>query len=387
VFANSNIRDYGARLLMRSDSLVRKITLTGGIDYTNHSMDPNIVNSTGSIQDIFASSRIAARSVDEVAIHTQADFLVTNRILASAGLRYSSAHTGKVNYSTPEPRLALRYEVSEASAFKISYSRMAQYLHRVTNSTVSTPIDIWTTVTDSIQPQRSHQFSAGYQRYNHSKNLFFSADTYYKPMTGLVMYQEGTNFLQRNDFASKLIRGRGKAYGAELLLRKENGKLTGWISYTLSWSLRHFDGINENNWFPARYDRRNVGAIVTQYQLTSRVSASLVWEYISGSRFTPVVGQYVNVAPNYSGIEVVPIYSGVNAMKLSDSHRLDVGLKFLNKPSAKFQWSWSAGVYNAYNRATPIGVIMDFDEETKSIKYTQPGLFGLLPFVSYGCKI
>ena len=112
----------------------------------------------------------------------------------------------------------------------------------------------------------------------------------------------------------------------------------------------------------------------------------MVWEFISGSRFTPVIGQYVLLAPTLTGADLIPVYSGINQVKLASSHRLDVGLKFKSKPGRKFQWQWFAGVYNVYNRTNPIGINIEQDELTGALRYTQPGLFGLIPFLSYGFK-
>ncbi len=183
-------------------------------------------------------------------------------------------------------------------------------------------------------------------------------------MRQLIGYEEGTNLFLNTDFESRLIQGKGKAYGLEVLLRKNSGKLTGWISYTLAWSHRQFNEINGGRWFPSRYDRRHNGAIVAQYAFNSRWAVSMVWEFISGSRFTPVIGQYVLLAPTLTGADLIPVYSGINQVKLASSHRLDVGLKFKSKPGRKFQWQWFAGVYNVYNRANPIGINIEQDELT-----------------------
>lgn len=113
----------------------------------------------------------------------------------------------------------------------------------------------------------------------------------------------------------------------------------------------------------------------------------MVWEYISGARFTPVIGQYVLIAPTFNGVNLIPVYADINRVKLSDTHRLDLGIKFQSKPGKRFQWQWFAGVYNVYNRANPIGINIDQDENDGSLRYQQPGLFGLLPFISYGFKI
>ena len=385
LIAVSNIEDYAASVLFQKDS-IGKGTIRTGVDWTHHEVSPSVINTTGSITELFKSSSTQGRTTDEFAVHFQYEWVPVERIQLSSGLRISSAVVDNKNYIFPEPRISMRYSLAKDQALKFSYSRMVQYMHRISNSAVSSPTDIWYPVTDSIQPQHSHQFALAWQRNISGENIFFSVEGYYKIMRQLIGYEEGTNLFLNTDFESRLIQGKGKAYGLEVLLRKNSGKLTGWISYTLAWSHRQFNEINGGRWFPSRYDRRHNGAIVAQYAFNSRWAVSMVWEFISGSRFTPVIGQYVLLAPTLTGADLIPVYSGINQVKLASSHRLDVGLKFKSKPGRKFQWQWFAGVYNVYNRTNPIGINIEQDELTGSLRYTQPGLFGLIPFLSYGFK-
>ena len=99
-----------------------------------------------------------------------------------------------------------------------------------------------------------------------------------------------------------------------------------------------------------------------------------------------MIGQYVVLAPTLTGVDLIPLYSGINQVKLADSHRLDAGIKFMSKPEKRFQWQLFAGVYNVYNRASPVGIIIEQNETDGSLQYLQPGLFGLLPFISYGFR-
>jgi len=385
LLAHSDIEDYNARLYFEKDSL-GKGTLRTGFDWIRHQVSPNIVNTAGTIAEVLESSTARGRVANEFAAHLQYEWSPAERIQINPGIRISSSVVRNKSYLFPEPRLSVRYALNRNEALKFSYSRMVQYMHRISNSAVSSPTDIWYPVTDSIRPQTSHQFALGWQRQINSEQLFLSFEGYYKQMDQLIGYEEGTNLFLNTDFESKLIQGEGKAYGFEFLLRKNAGKLTGWISYTVSWSHRQFDGINSGLWFPSRYDRRHNGAIVAQNAFSKRWAASFVWEYISGSRFTPVIGQYAIVAPTLTGADLIPVYSGINEVKLAASHRLDIGLKFKSSSDRKFQWQWFAGIYNVYNRANPIGINIEQDEVDKSLRYTQPGLFGLLPFLSYGFK-
>lgn len=386
LLAFSEIEDYGASLILEKDSVWKDARIKAGIDWTRHAVSPNVISSSGNFVNFLESSASEGKVAQEIAAHVQQEWSLSPKIRINAGIRGSMALVTDKIYFIPEPRLSLRYALSNDQAIKLSYSRMAQYLHRISNSAISSPTDIWYPVTQTISPQRSHQVAAAWQRYLGNESLFLSAEAYYKSMKNLVGYQEGTNLFFNTDFESSLIQGRGRAYGLEFLIRKQAGKLTGWISYTLSWSWRQYDEINRGEWFPARYDRRHNGALVLQYAFGKRWAASGVWEFVSGSRFTPIIGQYVVPAPTGTGVDLIPVFSGINAVKLSDTHRLDLGLKFMSKPGKKFQWHWFAGVNNVYNRASPVGLFIEPDEETGALKYTQPGLFGLLPFISYGFR-
>jgi outer membrane cobalamin receptor len=381
--ALSDIEDYGLNILWEKDSLPHDAKFTTGIDWTRHAVSPNVVNTAGSVSEWLESSTTAGRAANEVASFVQYEWSPIGNVRVAGGMRLSSSFVKNKTYFYPEPRLSVRYRVAESQALKLSYSRMVQYLHRISNSAVSSPTDIWYPVTDSIKPQSSHQVALAWQRNFVRPKIFLSVEGYYKNMRQLIGYEEGTNLFLNTDFESSLIQGKGKAWGVEFLLRKDAGKLTGWISYTLSWTYRQFDEINNGNWFPSRYDRRHNGAVVMQYAFNKRWSASLVWEFISGARFTPVIGQYALLSPSFNGVNLIPVYSDINQVRLADSHRLDLGIKFRSKPRKKFQWHWFAGVYNTYNRANPVGINIEQDDDG-SLRYIQPGLFGLLPFISYG---
>jgi CarboxypepD_reg-like domain/TonB-dependent Receptor Plug Domain len=384
--AFSDIQDLGAKFQLANDSLSRNSSLSFGGEYIHHRLSPNVINTSGTIAELLKSSSSRGRIANELAAFVQYELQPIEKVRVSLGMRGSAAIVGSKNYFNPEPRLAVRYMLNEKSSLKASYSRMSQYLHRVSSSAVSSPTDIWYPVTDSIKPQTANQVGVAYQRNIPKYNAMFSVEAYYKKMHQLVGYEEGTNLFFNTDFESSLIQGDGKSYGFEFLLRKQAGKFTGWINYTLSWSWRRYATMNDGDWFHARYDRRHNGAVVMQYAFAKRWSVSTVWEYISGSRFTPVIGQYAVTSPSLAGIDLVPVFAPINSVRLSDAHRLDFGVKYRSKPGKFVHWQIFAGVYNAYNRANPVGIIVLLDETTGQLKYQQPGLFGLLPFISYGIK-
>jgi hypothetical protein len=384
--AFSDIEDYGARVMISNDTVGKSGAFKAGAEWTHHNVSPNVINTAGSLSSFLESSSSRGRITNEMALHAQYEWAPAPGWRLNVGIRGSAATVTNKTYVFPEPRISARYALSENQALKVSYSRMAQYMHRISNSAISSPTDIWYPVTDTIKPQTSHQIALAWQRNLQERKLFVSVEGYYKSMRNLIGYEEGTNLFLNADFQSKLIQGRGRSYGLEFLVRKDAGKLTGWISYTLSWSWRQFDQINGGEWFHARYDRRHNGAIVAQYAFTKRWAVSVVWEFISGARFTPIIGQYAVMAPTLTGVDLVPLYTRVNQVKLADTHRLDVGIKYKSRQDQKFQWHWFVGVYNAYNRANPIGMTIVQNETDGSLRYEQPGLFGLIPFISYGFK-
>ena len=385
VLAYSDIQDIGLKLAIGNHSLRNGAAVKFGVDWTLHDISPSVVNSSGTISEIFNSSTSQARQAHALAVYGLYEWNLDKQWLLNVGMRASAAVVKNKTYVFPEPRMAVRYKLSPNEALKFSYARMTQFLHRVSNSGVSTPTDVWYPVTDSIRPQTAHQVSLAWQRTLPQHSFFLSLETYYKHMNNLVGFEEGTNLFFNTDFESRIVQGRGNAYGLEALIRKETGKLTGWISYTLSWSNRQFNAINQGRWFRSRYDRRHNGAIVAQYALNKRWSVSAVWEFISGARFTPVIGQYAVATPTSTGFDLLPVYAPINSVKLADTHRLDLGIKFRGKPDKKIQYEWFAGVYNAYNRGNPTGIVIEQNEDG-SLYYEQPGLFGLLPFISYGFK-
>lgn len=382
--ASSDIEDLGMKMLF-SKKFSPGVTVMTGVDWTRHEVSPSIFSVAGTFAEIFESSSASGRVANEIAPHAQAEFSVAKRFLINTGLRTSVAVTSGKKYFVPEPRISARYKLAKNESIKLSYSRMAQYMHRISNSAISSPTDIWYPVTDSIRPQTSHQISIAWQKLISGK-IYASVEGYYKYMNDIIGFEEGTNLFFSTDFQSKLIQGNGSAYGLEFLIKKENGQLTGWVSYTLSWAWRQFDELNDGYRFPSRYDRRHNAAIVMQYAFHKNWAVSAVWEFISGSRFTPVIGQYAITSPTGVGVDLLPVYAPLNSVRLADSHRLDLGIKFKSNVTRKFQSEVFLGVYNAYNRASPIGIGVE-QKANGELKYTQPGLFGVIPFVSYGFKL
>ena len=244
VSAYSEIEDYGAKFSVERDSIWKNARVSTGFEWIRHEMSPKVLNSEGSIADVVKSSSTERKIAQEFAAYIQQEWSLTPELQINAGIRGSMAAVDTKEYFFPEPRVSARYAFGKDRALKFNYSRMVQYIHRISNSAVSTPIDIWFPVTDSVRPQTSHQFALAWQQFRPFRKIYFSVEGYYKSMEDLIAYKEGTNFLFKADFDSRLIHGRGKSYGLEFLLRKDAGKFTGWISYSLSWSWRKYNELN-----------------------------------------------------------------------------------------------------------------------------------------------
>jgi hypothetical protein len=188
-----------------------------------------------------------------------------------------------------------------------------------------------------------------------------------------------------NDYENELLQGKGHAYGAEFLVRREKGRLNGWIGYTLSRSTRIFTDINQGLKFPAKYDRRHYLSVVGNYIINKRWDLGLVWVYNSGSRFTAQVGKYFMPTPGYTGVDIVPVYTTRNQVSMSASHRLDLNLVMKCRQKKKFKTEWVFSIYNFYNRAEPYRIRIVADA-TGGLKYEQPGLFGTIMSVAYNFK-
>ncbi len=385
LYVTSRIEDLGGKWVVTSDSVRQRISVSAGVEMIRHQVAPNRITTTGEISELLKSNSSLPQTSIESSVFFQLNGSVTNRLNANAGLRISSAYVDQTFYYNLEPRFSLRYKLDSVTALKFSFSRMSQYLHRVSSAAIAFPTDIWYPVTRNVKPQTADQIALGLQRTIPERNLFISIESYYKWMHQLIGYKEGASLLLNVDFEKQLVQGQGRGYGLEVLIKKESGKLTGWLSYTWAVSERQYDAVNGGQWFLARYDRRHNAALVLNYQLSKKWSLSAVFEFISGSRFTPIIGQYVVPSPTLVGVDLIPVYAAANSVKLADTHRLDIGAKFRPHPNKKFQGEWFAGVYNVYNRASPIGILI-MPNGDGSFRYEQPGLFGLLPFVSYGFK-
>lgn len=282
-----------------------------------------------------------------------------------------------------EPRLGAVFQLSETSSIKASYSRNYQYLQQAQNSTAGSPFSIWFSSSPNVKPQFSDQFALGYFR-NFKEGIYeTSTEIYYKDIKNAIDFRDHADLLLNKHIEGELLIGRGYGYGAEFLLRKNRGKLTGWISYTYSRTFREIDGINNGEAYNAPYDRPHDISVVVNYNLSQQISFGLTWVYLTGQPITFPVGRYVY------GNTVVPFYSGRNDYRMPNYHRLDVSFTWREKhnPDKKWHSEFNVSIYNAYNRKNAWIINFQSDPTDPSITYAEMTyLFGIIPSFTYNFK-
>lgn len=281
-----------------------------------------------------------------------------------------------------EPRLAASYVFNPRTSLKASYVRNTQSLHLISNSTSSNPTDKWIASTNIIKPEIADQVSLGFYRDLFNNNYELSVEAYYKSMQNQIDYRDGADVFANSDaIESQLLYGKGRAYGIEWLLRKKTGRLTGWLSYTLSKTEKKINGINNDRWYNARQDRTHDVAIVGTYQLSRKWTVSATWVFYTGDAVTFPAGKYrVND-------QTVFYYTDRNGYRMPDYHRLDIGANWTLKQTKKRTSELSFSLYNAYGREN--AYIINFRDaendpnKTEAVRYA---LFKFIPSISYNFK-
>ena len=286
-----------------------------------------------------------------------------------------------ISFSAPEPRFSANYVINDRNSIKLSYNRMRQYIHLVSNTTAATPIDIWTPSGKYINPATVDQLAIGYFK-NFKDNTFeASIEGYYKVFDDLLDYKDGAELLLNETLETELLSGKGRAYGLELSVRKNKGAVTGWISYTLSRSERKVIGINNDQYYPSNYDKTHDLSITAAWKINEGFNLSANFAYASGRPITYPESRYV-----FDGI-TVPHYDNRNGARTPDYHRMDIGLRFTPAKNNNKRWksSWEFGAYNVYARRNAYSIFFRQNEnnplETEAVRLS---IFGsVLPYVTY----
>ncbi len=354
-----------------------------GASSIKHQFNPGILSYRAAESDTVVGS-FKTRAY-EFASYIEDDFHVFKQLKVNAGLHFSGFHVENSFYTSLQPRISVRYLFGNNIALKASYSRMAQYIHLLSNSGIGLPTDLWVPSTGKIKPQQSTQYAIGIAR-TINKTYEISVEGYYKEMNRLIEYKEGASFTSVNkDWQDKVETGSGTSYGAEVFVQKKFGRLTGWFGYTLSWSNRTFKNINFGKTFPYKYDRRHDISITSVYQLSDHLKISGVWVYGTGNAVSLPTKLYLkNNAESFlsSPENSVSYYKERNGYRMKSYHRLDLSLTW-TKQKRKGIRQLTIGVYNLYNRKNPFFINLETDIHTQHKRFVQYSLIPVLPYISY----
>lgn len=380
----------------------------GGL-YTYHTFVPSTIK--GQSQDnSFNPENPFTKYAQEAALYLLDDWEVTPKLKINAGLRasffqqigpykiYEKDNNGKKTDSTVygnlqpvetykgwEPRIILRYSLSNNNSIKASVTKNYQFIHLVSSNSTTLPTDLWVPSTYKVKPQRSWQYSLGY--YQNFKNNTYetSLAVYYKNMQNQIEFKQGY-IPSLEDPENDFVFGKGWAYGAELFIHKQKGRLTGWIGYTLAWTWRQFPDLNEGKKYPARYDRRHDLSIVASYFISDRWTVSGDFIFSTGNPTTLPEKFYF-----MDGV-LSQAYTGLNTYRMPPYNRLDLSATYTPKPkpNREFSHSWTFSLYNAYSRLNPY--FLYFDQEggyldgNLEVQAKKVALFPVIPSVTWNFK-
>ncbi|CAD0002667.1 TonB-dependent receptor [Flavobacterium salmonis] len=378
---SSSVKDFGFTNSFRYS--IKNIPVESGLQYSYHNLQPQKIN----IEN-FSNSNKTQNSIinaNEVAVFTTFKPKFTDQLNAELGLRINYYTSGsQSSYLHFQPRILLNYLANENFSFYGSYNKQYQYLSLITTSSVGIPTDFWIASSDGIKPQSSDEFSVGSNQ-NISKNLVSSFGGFYRSMKDLLEYPYGiTQFNEITTLKNDLLVGKGKAYGLEFMLRKNNGKFTGWLSYTLSWSDRNFDELNNGKTYFAKYDRRHNLSLVGIYDLNAKWNFGVTQIFSSGNRFTmPTSWYFINNNP-------VKEYSEYNNAQMPNYIRTDLSLNYFFFKTNKKESALNFSIYNTFNIDNPIYVVLDVqvkeDKNSVVVKQDKKVLYRILPSISWRFK-
>jgi hypothetical protein len=275
----------------------------------------------------------------------------------------------------------MSYRLTDNSSIKFAYTRTTQNLHLLSNSTSSNPTDVWIPSSNNVKPEIADQVSTGYFRNADNNAYEFSAEVYYRYMQNQIDYKNGAQLIANEYVESQLIYGIGRAYGLELFAKKKVGRMTGWVSYTLSRTERRFGTVNDDSWYPANQDRTHDLSVVGIYKLSKKWTLSGDFVYYTGNAVTWPSGKY-----EVDG-QVAFLYTKRNGYRMPPYNRLDLSATLQGKKTKKFDSNWNFSLYNAYGRENPYSISFQQDPgdpaKTQAVQYA---LFRWVPSVTYNFK-
>lgn len=283
-------------------------------------------------------------------------------------------------YADLEPRISAKLTLNEQHSLKLGYSRTSQDIHAISGMSMSMPFDRYTMTSNIVRPEQADQMALGWFFITPHGEYDFSAEGYYKNIRNVYDYRDGKAFYSEIEIERLILGGKGRAYGLELCAHKNHGPLTGWVSYTLSWSENKIEGINGGHWYTASNDRRHDLSVVGMYHLSPSWELAATWRYNTGQALTAPSAKY-----NLDGTTFY-YYNERNGYRAPAYHRLDMSATYTRKLQ-KVMHIWSFGIYNAYCRYNPFTIRFKNDDKNPTGTIVeQTSLFGIVPSVSFTIK-
>ncbi len=403
------------------------LTLNYGLNSIYYNFNPGTIRPYG-IDSSINPDQIAKKYAFENALYISAEQKLSDKLSINYGLRYSNFQrlgeeevntyanneavvfnqefqiyeeatpTGTVKYGKNkkiasfgnlEPRLAIAYSLNENQSIKASYNRMSQYVHLISNTASVSPLDIWAPSDKFLKPQILDQVALGYFRNFANDDYSIEVETFYKKVKNKADFIDGAELIANKHIERVMLNGEARSYGLEVMFKKNTGKLTGWLSYTLSKAEqrtpgRNADepGINDGEWYRANYDKLHNLSLTANYQLNKKWSFGGILTYQTGKAATFPVGKY-----QYQGVTIAD-YGQRNENSLSAYHHLDVSATYIPKPDKLKGWKgeWVFSIYNIYNRANAAAFNFGQNTDTGLSEARRMSIFGIIPSVTYNFK-
>ncbi|TYP98160.1 outer membrane receptor protein involved in Fe transport [Tenacibaculum adriaticum] len=423
---DSGIKNYNFKYDLKH-YLSNKLTLNYGFNSVYYDFNPGTIKPTDDSSGVNAD-QLAKKYAFEPSLYVSAEHKLSDKLAINYGLRYSMFYrlgnqeintyadnqavvfnndlqiyesatpTGTVKYgknetiskfNNLEPRLAISYALNREQSIKASYNRMSQYIHLISNTSSATPLDVWAPSGKFIKPQLLDQYALGYFRNFKDGDYSLEAETYFKKGKNRIDYIDGADLIANDAIEQVILNGETRAYGFELLLKKNTGKLNGWLSYTLSRSEQRTPGrtpletgINNGEWYKAGYDKLHNLSATAAYEFNPKWSFGGIFTYQTGKSATFPNGQY-----EYQGINI-PSYGSRNKNNLPAYHHLDVSATYTPKPNKKKGWQseWVFSIYNLYARKNAASISFGQNTDTGINEATKLSIFGIVPGISYNFK-
>ena len=423
---DSGIKNYNFKYDFKH-YLSEKTKLSYGVNLIYYDFNPGKISPTDDTSAV-NPDQLDKKYAFEPAFYADAEQELTDKLTVSYGLRYSlfyrigsqtintyannqavvfnndlkiyeeAVPTGTQQYDSGatiasfdnlEPRAAVAYQLNDNQSVKASYNRMAQYVHLISNTASATPLDVWAPSDNYIKPQLLDQYAVGYFRNFKNDAYSLEAEAFFKTVKNRVDYIDGADLIANNAIERVVLNGRSRAYGLELLVRKNEGRLTGWVSYTLSRTEQQTPGrtaqetgINNGQWYKSGYDKLHNLSVTGAYDLSKKWQFGAIFTLQSGRPVTYPNGQY-----EYGGIKI-PSFGLRNEERLPAYHHLDISATYTPHPERKkgFQGEWVFSIYNLYNRQNASSITFSQNEDNGANEAVRLSIFGMIPSVTYNFK-